>query len=179
MGLHETQWGLSGSTSKESGVDRGIFLTYFFRLSGNQHVQSNKCQKPQPQLSKILFVTENTVTAARDDKYLAQQSHQTKRATKPLPIVFASLPLPAGALKLFKPPSYAGYGSFWMQRENWESFFIWIHEFDKTKLHCNQMMTLRILKMINNYGNQLRINASSIFLFFPEGLFFSLCQLSS
>ena len=147
----------SGSIWKYFGVDRAIFLTYFFRLSGNQHVQNNKCQKSQPQPSKILFVTENTVTAAR-------------WATKPLPIVFASLPLPAGELKLFKPPSYAGYGSFWMQRGNWESFFIWIHEFDKTKLHCNQMMTLRILKMINNHRNQLRINASSIF-FFPRGYF--------
>ena len=78
----------SGSIWKYFGVDRAIFLTYFFRLSGNQHVQNNKCQKSQPQLSKILFVTENTVTAAREDKYLELQSRQTKRATKPLPYRF-------------------------------------------------------------------------------------------
>lgn len=35
----KTQWGLSGSTSKECRVERPAFLTYFyFRLSGNQCV---------------------------------------------------------------------------------------------------------------------------------------------
>lgn len=64
----ETQLGLSGSTSKECGVDRPAFLTYFyFKLSGNQRVQSNGCQSPPPQLSKIFFVTGNTVTAAKID----------------------------------------------------------------------------------------------------------------
>lgn len=89
----------------------------------------------------------STVTAAREDRYLALQICQTKRAAKPLSLVFAASLLRARALKLFKLPSYAGFANIF-------------------------------LKTIQNYRNQLRKNFTHWFLF-PEGLFFSLCQLWS
>ena len=90
-------------------------------------MQSNKCQNPPPQLSKVIFVTGSTglphAKTNPDNLVFAKLS-----ATKP-PNKTSGKPLPRGAarsreasllrgraLKLLKPPSYTGYKSFCMQR---------------------------------------------------------------
>ena len=92
-------------------------------------MQSNRCQNPPPQLSKIIFVTRSTGTAAREkanpDDLVFVKLGATKPPNKSSGEAFAdrfrgfaaSL-LRAHALKLLKPPSYAGYKSFWMQRRH-------------------------------------------------------------
>ena len=86
-------------------------------------MQSNKCQNPPPQLSKVIFVTgskglphaktnpDNLVFAK-----LSATKPPNKTSGKPLPLVFAASLLRGRALKLLKPPSYTGYKSFCMQR---------------------------------------------------------------
>ena len=94
-------------------------------------MQSNRCQNPPPQLSKIIFVAGST-----DPDHLAcVKLGATKLPNKMSGEAFAArFCASCSALKLLKPPSYAGYGSFRMERDHLESSFIWIHEFEQTKL---------------------------------------------
>ena len=83
----------------------GVYLEIPKRNPGN------RCQSSSPQLSKIIFGTGSTVTASLEDRYLALQIRQTKRAAKPLPLAFAASLLHARELKLFKLPSYTGFAN--------------------------------------------------------------------
>ena len=90
-------------------------IPYIFLCSAvrNQRVQSNTCQNPPPQLSKIIFVTGST-----DSNYLVcVKLGATKPPNKTSGETFAArFCASCSALKLLKRPSYAGYGYFCMQR---------------------------------------------------------------
>ena len=61
-------------------IDPHSLHNFYLRLSSewNQRVETNVCENPLPQLSKVIFLTASIVTAAREDRYLALQSRQKK-----------------------------------------------------------------------------------------------------
>lgn len=75
----------------------------------------------------------------------------------------------ARALKLLIPPSYEGYRS-WGHRQI-VSLFGFMNG-DQTKLQCDAMVPMRILKTIHNCRNQLRTSEFPIRFCFPRGYFF-------
>ena len=120
-------------------IDPHSLHNFYLRLSSewNQRVETNVCENPLPQLSKVIFLTASIVTAAREDRYLALQSRQKKNERQSLCRSFLRLRRFVRARSnCFNHQATQATYHFACSGDT-ETFFIWIHDKDKAAMHVN------------------------------------------